>query len=336
MDVWRAVCEHYIVSGVVVCWCVVWLYNLATRGVCKSKARMEGKTVIITGADSGIGKATAFDLAGRGARVIMAGINVDQAYIVRKQIIAKTLNNNIIVKNVDLSDMLSVRQFAEDINRTEPRLDVLIHNAGVLLPGRLTTDQGLDMTFATNHFGPFLLTHLLLDLLKRTGRSRIVLVASSMHIAGKLDLSNPNPKKDASTSRLLFSWNMYCSSKLACVLCARELARRLEGSEVTVNCLHPGLVCTSIVWNPCANVVGERLYTFFLPFLKTRRQGAQTTIHLAVSEELEGVTGKYFSNCKERTPATLTGDVEFAEKYWRLCEDIVGLDHSKTRNFRPS
>ncbi|XP_046668607.1 retinol dehydrogenase 13-like isoform X2 [Homalodisca vitripennis] len=309
MHVWRAVCEHYIVSGVVVCWCAVWLYILTTRRACTSKARLDGKTVIITGSNSGIGKATALDLASRGARVIMACRNVDRALQVRKHIADKTRNNNIIVKSIDLSDMLSVRQFAEDINRTEPRLDVLIHNAGVLIPEKLTTDQGLNTIFATNHFGPFLFTHLLMA-----------------HSIGKLDLSNPNPKKDASTSRLLFSWNMYCSSKLACVLCARELARRLEGSGVTANCLHPGYVYTSILCNPCPNTVAEHVFTFLFPLIMTKRQGAQTTIHLAVSEELERVSGKYFSNCMEKTPGNVTGDVELAGKYWRLCEAIVGLN----------
>ncbi|XP_017793934.1 PREDICTED: retinol dehydrogenase 14 [Habropoda laboriosa] len=299
----------------------VYFYAQYTLGICKSKNRMDGKTVIITGCTSGIGKETARDIAKRGARVIMACRNMETANKLKEELIKESGNNNIVTRKLDLSSLSSVRKFAQQINREENRLDVLIHNAGTAEVFRKkVTDDGLEMTMATNHYGPFLLTHLLIDLLKQSKPSRIIVVASGLYVLARLNLNNVNP-----TTTL--PGYLYYVSKYANIVFTLELARRLEGSGVTANCLHPGLMSTGIWKNvppPFSWVLNFALNTF----CKTPEQGAQTTIHLAVSDDVNGFSGKYFMDCHEQVLSRGIKDPSKGKKFWELSESMVKLQSS--------
>nr|XP_031832210.1 retinol dehydrogenase 14 isoform X2 [Nomia melanderi] len=304
--------------GVLLFLLAVYAYAQYTLGICKSKNRMDGKTVIVTGCTSGIGKETARDIAKRGARLIMACRNVDAAETVKEEFVKESKNENIVVRKLDLSSLASVREFAQQINREENRLDVLIHNAGTAEVFRKkVSEDGLEMTMATNHYGPFLLTHLLIDLLKRSKPSRIVVVASSLYVFARLNLENVNP-----TTSL--PGYLYYVSKYANIVFSLELARRLQDSGVTVNCLHPGLMNTGI-WKNVPPPMSWILNFMLNTFSKSPEQGAQTTIHLAVSEELEQVTGKYFSDCQESTLTRGIQDPSKGKKFWELSETMVKL-----------
>ncbi|XP_046993301.1 retinol dehydrogenase 14 [Schistocerca americana] len=297
------------------------VYVKVTCGVCTSTKRMEGKTVIITGANSGIGKETAFELARRGARVIMACRSIDVAKKIRDEIVAATGNESVFVQPLDLSSLESVRKFATAIKSSEKRLDVLIHNAGCAHAfGPKATEDGLELTMATNHYGPFLLTHLLIDLLKQSVPSRIVVVASELYRFAKVDLQNVNPLKT-------FPGYLYYVSKYANIMFTLELARRLEGTGVTVNCLHPGMIDSGIFRNvPFPLNLPIKLIAKL--YFKTPEQGAQTTLHLAISEEVEGVSGKYYMDCMERGLSQGVQDMAAAKKLWELSEDLVKLQPS--------
>ncbi|XP_057335711.1 retinol dehydrogenase 14 [Microplitis mediator] len=310
-----------IIAAIIFFFTLLQLFIYVTTGVCKSKKKMNGKTVIITGCTSGIGKETARDLAHRGARLIMACRNLQTATKLKDELIRETGNNNIVVKHLDLSSLKSVRDFAAQINREESRLDVLIHNAGTAETFRKkVTDDGLEMTMATNQYGPFLLTHLLIDLLKRSKPSRIVIVASELYRLATLNLENLNPVTTIPAY-------LYYVSKYANIVFTLELARRLEGTGVTVNCLHPGLIDSGI-WRSVPAPLSWGLNIIIRGFFKTPKQGAQTTIHLAVSEELEGVSGKYFLDCKEYGLSSGVKDPAKGKKFWELSESLVKLQPS--------
>lgn len=297
------------------------LYLVFTLGICKSKNRMDGKTVIITGCTSGIGKETTKDLAKRGARIIMACRNMDTANQLKDEIVKESNNGNIIVRELDLSSLQSIRKFARQINQEESKLDVLIHNAGTAETFRKkVTEDGLEQTMATNYFGPFLLTHLLIDLLKQSKPSRIVVVASELYRLVCLNLNNINP-----TSTL--PAYLYYVSKYADIVFTLELARRLEGSGVTVNCLHPGMIDSGI-WRNVPAPLSWGMKLIIKAFFKTPKQGAQTTIHLAVSEELNGVSGKYFMDCAEHRLSNAVKDPAKGKKLWELSEPLVKLQPS--------
>ncbi|XP_013174630.1 PREDICTED: retinol dehydrogenase 11-like [Papilio xuthus] len=299
-------------------------YARYTCGMYKRKTKMDGKMVIITGCNSGIGKETAKDLAMRGARVIMACRNIEMAEKVKDEIIDITNNKNVIVKKLDLSSFASIRAFAQDINTTEPRLDVLIHNAGYadLLKKRKSADD-IELTLATNHYGPFLLTHLLIKLLKKSSPSRIVVVASSLYRLGYFNINNPNPVND-------FSGYQYYVSKEANILFTKELSRRLEGTGVTVNCLHPGLIDTGI-WNSIPRPLSWFWNLVIKGFFKTPTEGCQTTVMLAVDEDLLKTTGKYFSDCQESSVSNTASDMKRAKKLWEISEKMVKLDENDPR-----
>ncbi|XP_076625366.1 retinol dehydrogenase 14 [Colletes latitarsis] len=296
----------------------VYFYAQYTLGICNSKKKMDGKTVIITGCTSGIGKETARDIAKRGARLIMACRNMETANKFKEELIKESGNNNIVVRKLDLSSLSSVREFAQQTNREENRLDVLIHNAGTAEVFRKkVTEDGLEMTMATNHYGPFLLTHLLIDLLKRSKPSRIVVVASGLYVLARLNLNDVNPTTT-------IPGYLYYVSKYANIVFALELARRLEGSGVTANCLHPGLMNTGI-WKNVPPPVSWLLNFILNTFCKTPEQGAQTTIHLAVSDEVDGISGKYFSDCHEQELFRGVKDPSKGKKFWELSETMVKL-----------
>lgn len=276
-------CLAVLVLVAILC---VKLYIKFTSGKCRSYQSMNDKTVIITGGNRGLGKETALNLALRGARVILACRNVEQGRAAAEEIIQRTGNNNIVVIHLDLASLYSVRQFAEKINKEESRLDVLINNAGVGAFGKrtLSTDN-VEMTLATNYLGPFLLTTLLLDLLKKSAPSRIVNVSSIVYALGKIEFGNLNSEINYNR---YFS---YCNSKLALNLFTKELAARLQrnNDDVTVNCLHPGIANTDLfrhLFAPLRAIFTASLWLFF----KNSVEGAQTSIYLAVSDDVKGIT----------------------------------------------
>jgi NAD(P)-dependent dehydrogenase (short-subunit alcohol dehydrogenase family) len=281
---------------------------------------MSGKTVIVTGANSGIGKETARDLAKRGAKVIMACRNQETGKKAKDEIIKDSGNPNVILMKLDLSSLESVRLFATSINKQENSLDVLINNAGVANTfGKKITEDGLELTMATNQYGPFLLTHLLLPLLKKTTNSRIIIVASDLYKFAKLNLDKANPTDQLPAY-------IYYVSKYANIMFSLELARKLKasGSSITCNCLHPGIIDSGI-WRNVPFPLNLGLQIIVKTMFKSAKQGAQTTIFLAVSDDVAGVSGKYFKDCKEASLRSDVLDEGNAKKYWEICEKLVQL-----------
>lgn len=222
------------------------------------------------------------------------------------------------MKKLDLSSQKSIREFAADILKTESKLDVLIHNAGTAESKTKVTEDGLELTMATNHFGPFLLTHLLIDLLKRSAPSRIVVVASELYRLASLNLNRLNP------TDTYFPVYLYYVSKYANICFTRELARRLEGTGVTANCLHPGMIDSGI-WRNVPVPLNWFMAIIIKGFFKTPAQGCQTSVFLAVDPELEKVTGRYFMDCRERGLSSGASDDNKAKKLWELSEGLAGL-----------
>uniref|UniRef100_A0A6B2E6Y8 Putative dehydrogenase with different specificities related to short-chain alcohol dehydrogenase n=1 Tax=Phlebotomus kandelakii TaxID=1109342 RepID=A0A6B2E6Y8_9DIPT len=271
---------------------------------------MDGKVVIITGANTGIGKEAALDLARRGAKIYMACRDKSRGEEARMEVIERSGNPHVLFRPLNLASLASVRSFVETFKGEETRLDVLMNNAGVMMiPSKSLTEDGFEMQIGVNHMGHFLLTNLLLDLLKKSAPSRIVNVSSLAHMNGQINKEDLN--SDKSYNRI----TAYSQSKLANILFTRELAKRLEGTRVTVNALHPGAVNTELLRHiPTFLVfVGQ---PFLKIFFKTPRNGAQTQIRLAVDPALEDVTGKYFSDCKEVKPRPQARDDETAAWLW--------------------
>ncbi|CAL1535679.1 unnamed protein product [Lymnaea stagnalis] len=286
----------------------------------KGKEKLNGKTVIITGANTGIGKETAKDLARRGGRIILACRDIERANQARDEIIQETDNNNVVVYKLDLASFDSIREFCKKFNETEERLDILINNAGVMMCPRMLTQDGLEMQIGVNHFGHFLLTNLLLDKLKQSAPSRIVIVSSTMHITGKINFEDINSDKYYS------SVSAYAQSKLANILHMRGLMKRLVGTGVTVNSLHPGAVDTELqrhLFFSYLPIARQLTYPIRSLFFKTPVQGAQTTLYAALDPSLETVSGKYFSHCRASPPSKRALDDETAEKLWQISEEIT-------------
>ncbi|KAM6429717.1 retinol dehydrogenase 13-like [Rhynochetos jubatus] len=280
---------------------------------------LTGKTVIVTGANSGIGKCVALDLARRNARTILACRNRERGQAAVEEIRAATGNAAVVLRLVDTSSLASVRAFAQAVLQEEKRLDVLVNNAGITGLPFAITPEGLERTFATNYLGPFLLTNLLLDLLKASAPARIVNVSSLRHSAGIADsryLTGQERVRNFNTA--------YDSTKLMNILFTGELARRLQGTGVTANAVSPGVVSTGIMRHFGWTV--QALFTLVRPFIKSAEQGAVSTIYCAVSEEASGVTGKYFdSGCGMALPSAAARDAGVARKLWEESERLTGL-----------
>ncbi|XP_063054776.1 retinol dehydrogenase 12 [Engraulis encrasicolus] len=291
-------------------------------GTCRSKAHLVGKTVLITGANTGIGKETAQDMARRGARVIMACRDLSRAQHSADFIRRTTRNGNVMVRHLDLASLYSVRQFAKEINATEERLDILINNAGVMMCPRWVTEDGFETQLAVNHLGHFLLTNLLMDLLKKSRPSRVVNVSSIAHKGGKIDFDDLFFDKRPYSSLV-----SYRQSKLANILFSRELHHRMRGSGITSYSLHPGVIRTELgrhveSWFPFLRSI------LMLPsymFMKTPRQGAQTSIYCAVTEGLESKSGCYFSDCREKQTSPEGRDDVAARRLWEVSARLVGI-----------
>lgn len=283
---------------------------------------MRGKTVIVTGANSGIGKALAGELLKLRARVIMACRDLrsaeEAAQDIKKQ--AGPENGEVVIKHLDLASLRSVRNFCEEVTQEESQVDVLINNAGVYQCPYTKTDEGFEMQLGVNHMGHFLLTHLLLDLLKASAPSRIVVVSSKLYKYGHINFDDLNSENNYNKAFC------YSQSKLANLLFMLELARRLEGTGVTVNALTPGIVRTRLGRHIQIPLLAKPLfYLASLVFFKSPLEGAQTPLYLACSPEVEGVSGKCFANCKEEELLPKATDEEAAKKLWDISRRMVGL-----------
>ncbi|XP_038175947.1 retinol dehydrogenase 14 [Arvicola amphibius] len=291
---------------------------------------MHGKTVLITGANSGLGRATAAELLRLGARVIMGCRDLGRAEEAAGQLRQElgqaggqepnATKGQLVVKELDLASLRSVRAFCQELLQEEPRLDVLINNAGIFQCPYMKTEDGFEMQFGVNHLGHFLLTNLLLGLLKSSAPSRIVVVSSKLYKYGDINFEDLNSEQSYNKS---FS---YSRSKLANILFTRELARRLEGTNVTVNVLHPGIVRTNLGRHIHIPLLARPLFNLVSwAFFKSPLEGAQTSIYLASSPEVEGVSGKYFGDCKEEELLPKAMDESVARKLWDISEVMVGI-----------
>uniref|UniRef100_A0A1X7UUG4 Uncharacterized protein n=1 Tax=Amphimedon queenslandica TaxID=400682 RepID=A0A1X7UUG4_AMPQE len=310
-------------SGVAVVGLAAFRYFYVIGRSCTSKKRLDGKTAIVTGGNTGIGKETAIDLAKRGARVIVACRDEKRGSDAVRDIKAASKSEEVMMKKLDLASLASVRQFSEEILQEESHIDLLINNAGVMLcPYRLTED-GFEMQFGTNHLGHFLLTNLLLDCIKESAPSRIVTVSSAAHYRGSLNFDDMMWANGGYSTV-----DSYHRSKLANVMFSRELAKRLEGTGVSTYSLHPGAINTDLTRHMVAGwkIIFAPIFYALMWFLtKTPKQGAQTTLHCAVSEEAEGVTGKYWSNCAVKKPNKLALIDEDCTKLWEYSTEKVKL-----------
>ncbi|KAA0704166.1 Dehydrogenase/reductase SDR family member 13 [Triplophysa tibetana] len=302
---------------------VVLVETLFKKSKCKGTADVTGKTAIITGGNTGIGKATAMDLAGRGMRVILACRNQQKAEAAINDIKKATCSNDIVYMELDLGSLKSVRSFAETFLKTESKLDLLINNAGLVADGKTTDGFGIE--FGVNHLGHFLLTCLLLDRLKESPASRVITLASMAYRWGKIDFDSLISTKDLGSGR--YSWQFfqaYCNSKLCNVLFTHELANRLKGSNVTCYSVHPGVVKTELsrhvsLWQ---KVFIEPIARLLFLDPKT---GAQTTLHCAVQEGIEHLSGRYFSCCSVEEVFANAKDDAVAKKLWDVSEQLCGL-----------
>ena len=275
---------------------------------------MKGKVVLITGANSGIGYETALALAKMGATVVMVARDKKKGKEAQKEIIEASGNKKVDLLIADLASLDDVRKLAKDFQAKYDHLHVLINNAGGINWERTETKEGFETTFGVNHLAHFLLTKLLLDLIKASAPARIINVSSRAHTSGKMDFSDLMSKNYG-------PMKAYSASKLANILFTYELARRLKGTKVTVNALHPGVVRTRFY---SANSFGLRMgMAMITPFMINAQKGAQTSIYLASSPEIEGVTGKYFAKSKPVDSNKISYNKDVAKQLWDISERLV-------------
>ena len=273
--------------------------------------------ILVTGATSGIGRVAARELAARGAHVILHGRDSERAEQTRRAIIERVPSASVDMVLADLASQAEVRRLAAEVRQRFPGLDVLVNNAGATFGRRLETVDGLEMTLALNHLAPFLLTNLLLDLLRRNAPARVVTVASGAHQRSALDFD------DLQNRRGYSGFRVYGQSKLCNLYFTYELARRLEGSGVTANALHPGFVATSF---------GRReggLMGLLMPiahrFAISPEEGARTIVYLAASPQVEGVSGRYFFQQRPIASSAESYDAEAARRLWEASASLTGL-----------
>ncbi len=283
-----------------------------------SNTSMQGKICVVTGANSGIGKATALGLAQMGATVIMVCRDRYKGEEAQSEIKTKSGNNAVELLLADLSSQQSIWQLVENFQQNYTQLHVLINNAGVVMLSRKETVDGLEMTFAVNYLAPFLLTNLLLGKLKNSAPARIVNVSSENHQSGYFKIDDLQAEKGYR------SWNAYGQSKLALIMFTYELARRLQGTGVTVNCLHPGFVATNIGQSGTGLVVRAIIKLVFSRGISPE-EGAKTSIYLASSPEVEGITGKYYSKNIPIRSAPITYDESLQRHLWEQSAKLVNL-----------
>ena len=282
---------------------------------------VRGKTVLVTGGNSGIGKATVVELVRRGAHVQFTSRSAAKGEAALGEIQASARGpgaGTVQVRQLDLASFQSIDSFAKDLLDQVPALHVLVHNAGLIQTERRETVDGFEVTFGTNHLGTFLLNQILLPRLRKSAPARIVVVASNAHwrIKDGLDFD------DLQSKRRYVAVDVYSASKLANILFTRQLAKRLEGSGVTANCLHPGVVASN--FNADGGTGGMWGFTFkwLRPFLLTPKKGARTSVHLCCEPGIGTVNGAYFESCREATPSHAALDDAAALRLWEISEAL--------------
>jgi NAD(P)-dependent dehydrogenase (short-subunit alcohol dehydrogenase family) len=271
----------------------------------------------MTGATSGIGQAAAIELARRGAELVLVARDAGRAEATVAAIRSAAPAASVEVMLADLSSQSEVRALAEAVRRKHARLDVLVNNAGAVFQKRQLTVDGIERTLALNHLSYFLLTNLLLDLLRASGAARIVSTASGAHFWGRIAFD------DLQHERGYEGLAVYSASKLANVLFTRELARRLAGSSVTANCFHPGTVRSGFAQNERSWIgIGMRVIA---PLLRTPEKGAATLVYLASSPEVAGVSGEYFKDCRVARSSRAARDEAAARRLWEVSAQMTGL-----------
>ena len=281
------------------------------------KGGMGEKICLITGATSGIGKATAVGLANMGASVVIVGRDRGRGEAAVSHIKEKSANASVGLMLADVSSQEEIRRLADEFKEAYPRLDVLVNNAGVIRSKRITTADGLETTFAVNHLAYFLLTNLLLDRLKAGAPSRIVNVASGEQRNATIDFDDLQGEKGYTGAKA------YSQSKLATVLFTYELARRLQGTGVTANCLHPGVVGTNL-GSGVSGAFGFMVRAM-TPLMKSPAKGAETSIYLASSPEVEGLSGGYFVKKAEARSSDVSYDERLARRLWEASAELTKL-----------
>lgn len=271
---------------------------------------MKGRTVLVTGSTDGIGKATAMELASRGAKVLMHGRNSEKGRAVLEEIRRRTGNDNLEFFKADFSSQREVQRLAAEVKESQDRLHVLINNAGTFSSQRRLTEDGLEMTFAVNHLAPFLLTHELLGLLEKSAPSRIVTVASVAHWNAKVDWNNLQGE------RRYDGFQAYALSKLGNILFTYALASQLQGqgTRVTANCLHPGVTRTKLLNAGFGDYPGA-----------TPEEGAKTSVYLASSPDVENVNGLFFENRRPARSSPQSYDRELQERFWQISMTLAKL-----------
>jgi len=275
------------------------------------------KTVLITGGNSGIGKATATELAAMGYQVVFVARNREKAEVVKKEIIASTKNENVDYILADLTSKKSVRECVGTFKKRYQKLDVLINNAGVCLPERRITVDGLEESFQINHLSHFMLSNMLLEELKKSDNPRIINVSSAGYSSGKFDPENLQSEKKFG------SFSTYCDTKLLNILFSFELAERLKDTGITVNALHPGVVNTNFAHE--LKGIFNLMNKMFKPFLISPQKGATTSVYLASSDEVKNVTGKYFAKCKPVETKNENITPENRKILWEKSLELAGL-----------
>jgi NAD(P)-dependent dehydrogenase (short-subunit alcohol dehydrogenase family) len=276
------------------------------------------KTCLITGASSGIGKEIALGLAKLGIHVILVCRQAEKGQRVLEEIKTTSDSKNVDLLIADLSSQNEIRSLVNTIYNRYPSLNILINNAGIVSTKKQYSVDGIEMTIATNHLGPFLLTHLLLDLLKKSASPRIINVSSAIHKWAKIDLTDLQ-----FNHRKYHFMKAYAQSKLLMNATTFELAKQLEKTNITVNCLHPGAVKTNLGSNNATNFFLRKIDKIIKSFFITPAMAAKTPLYLATSSEVENITGKYFIKCKPVSSKTISP--ELSKKIWEISKELVKI-----------
>lgn len=309
----------YILLALHVLFLIVCIRLWLNGGVCTSEARLDDKTVLITGANTGIGLETAVDLAERGAKVVIACRDTTKGELALHQIKTRSGNQNVFLKKLDLASLESIRSFTKSFLNQFEALHILINNAGVMLCPYLKTEDGFESQFGVNHLGHFALTNLLLPRLVSSAPSRIINVSSLAHTFPGSTIKFDDINSEISYNSML----AYTQSKLANVIFTKELHRKLGDSGATCYSLHPGCVCTDLY----RHVLIGKIFNSVVGLIvgKTPEQGAQTSIYCAVQEGIENDSGKYFSDCAVARSSKQSYDIGLGKKLWDLSESMTGV-----------
>lgn len=264
------------------------------------------KVIILTGATDGIGKEGAFQLAQRGYTLGIHGRNRTKLELIKNEIISQTGNSEIYTFQADFSEPSQVKEMSEQIKNKFPKIYCLINNAGTIEKERRVNSQGLELTFVVNHLSPFLLTKELLECLKSEAHARVITVSSVAHRNGKIDF------EDLQMEKFYSAYQAYANSKLANILFTFELSRRLEGTNVTANCLHPGVIDTKLLREGFPGAKGASL-----------QEGCDNTVYLATSEDVKNVTGKYFVRRAPAEVSPIANDPQVCKKLWEISESLI-------------